>query len=208
MIRNSMERRRMEERLESCGRTTAAGNSSSHQSSASQVSNSSENSSFRLSFTPSKNRIVPAMVAAGMKTEQDKASFISFAEKGIDAVEAKLREGNRPIYNIPEISTMLVRNAFLVCCGEEFTERQRAGVLALFVDYYSHDDSFQKLSGQDLQKLYEADAITMILMANEYDEKTKTFSEKAKQLARKAAEVNLGSPIEKFKLTPDGIDFK
>ncbi|MDQ3321647.1 MAG: hypothetical protein M3525_04195 [Acidobacteriota bacterium] len=167
-----------------------------------------EDSSFKLDFEGSKNRIVPALLAGNMKTQQEKTDFIFFAEKGIDAVEAKLREGNRPLRNIPEISTMLIRNAFFVYYGQEFTERQRAGVLSLFVDYYKKDSDFQRLSDQDMQKLYELNAITLILMASEYDAKTKTFSEKAKHLAKKAAETNLGSPIDKFKLTPDGIDFK
>lgn len=169
---------------------------------------SAEDSSFKLAFKGSKNRIVPAVLASGMKSEQEKKNFLVLAEEGINAVEAKLREGNKPLYNIPEISTMLVRNAFLVYYGQEFTERQRAGLLALFVDYYKRDADFQRLSDEDMQKLYESNAIAMILMASEYDGKTKTFSEKAKQLAKKAAEVNLGSPIDKFKLTPDGIDFK
>ena len=207
MIRNSLERRRLE-RIRANGKSPSAESSPAARISALPASGISETSASRLSFTPSKKRIVPAMFAASMKTEQEKANFVSFAENGINAVEAKLREGGRPLYNIPEISTMLVRNAFLVCYGEEFTEHQRAGVLALFTDYYENDGEFHKLTDTDLQKLYESDAITMILMASEYDEKTKTFSEKAKQLARRAAEINLGNSIDKFKLTPDGIDFK
>ncbi len=167
-----------------------------------------------VTFKPVADQIAPRNMALALgDTPAEQKRLEGLFSEALEHYRGRLKQAGLPTNDVARAAAYLVTASYYAANdGVSLNDAQLDGLRKHLREFFSTDETFQRLSDRERQELFEDYGITATWIDSGYNIVKQAGDKEGvrqwRQMGRQNFMAVLGAPLEKVLITPDGVEYK